>query len=296
VSRLRDYEEWHKAYDDPGSGLSWRLQAVQRFLGEALDRHPGPIRVLSLCAGDGRDLLGVLLQRHDAGRVKATLIELHPDIAQRARLAAAAAGLARVDVRTADAGNMDSYEGAVPADVVIMVGVLGNISDADVERTIKTAPQFCGPGATLLWSRSRGDGDDRNDDVRSGFAAAGFVELDYVSQETEGSRPALGATRYDGGPQSLTAGGQLFTFCRRLRQFSASADGRATFASELSGPVCRVSRLEMGAAVMPSVAVEAGVAVSVLDYSSSSSSSSSWPSVGSRSSRSRPSSAGSMNE
>jgi hypothetical protein len=48
------------------------------------------------------------------------------------------------------------------------------------------------------------------------------------------------------------------------------------------------------------VAVEAGVAVSVLDYfsfsSSSSSSSSSWPSVGSRSSRSRPSSAGSMNE
>ncbi len=83
-------------------------------------------------------------------------------------------------MRTADAGNIDSYKGAVPADVVIMVGVLGNISDADVERTIKTAAQLCFPGTTLLWSRSPGDGDDRNDAVRSGFTAAGFVELDSI--------------------------------------------------------------------------------------------------------------------
>lgn len=212
VSGLRDYEQWHRAYDDPGSGLSWRLQTVQMYLREALDRHPGPVQVLSTCSGDGRDLLGVLSERRDADRVRATLIELHPGIAQRAREAAAAAGLAHVEVRTADAGHSDSYEGAVPADLVLMVGIFGNISDTDLDRTIKTAPQFCRPGATLVWSRGR-DRDDRNDEVRGWFAAAGFFELDYVSRDA-GSRPALGAMRYDGEPQPLATGRQLYTFWR----------------------------------------------------------------------------------
>ncbi|MGA2469094.1 MAG: SAM-dependent methyltransferase [Solirubrobacteraceae bacterium] len=214
MSGLRDYEDWHRAYDDPNSSLSWRLRTVQRFLREALDRHPGPIRVLSSCSGDGRDLIGVLSQRHDADRVDATLIELHPRIAQRARRAAAAAELAHVTVRTADAGSTGSYEGAVPADLVIMVGILGNISDSDIEQTIKTTPQFCRPGAMLLWSRSPRNGDDRNDAVRSLFIASDFIELDYVSQDTDGDRTGLGAIRYDGEPQPLVTGRQLFTFLR----------------------------------------------------------------------------------
>jgi hypothetical protein len=212
VSGLRDYEVWHQAYDDPESGLSWRLRTVQLYLREALDRRPGPLTVLSSCSGDGRDLLGVLSERRDADRVSATLIELHPDIAQRARDTAAAAGLARIDVRTADAGHTESYRGAVPADVVILVGIFGNISDPDLHRTIKAAPQFCGPGATLLWSRGREWG-DRNDAVRAWFAAAGFTELDYMSLDS-GSRPALGVMRFDGEPQRLAADQRLFTFRR----------------------------------------------------------------------------------
>jgi hypothetical protein len=95
-------------------------------------------------------------------------------------------------VRTADAGNIDSYKGAVPADVVMMVGVLGNISDADVERTIKTAPQLCFPGTTLLWSRSRGDGDDRNDAVRSGFTQQASSNWTIRKRETQTLRPDPG--------------------------------------------------------------------------------------------------------
>ncbi len=208
---MRDYEEWHRQYDDPDSDLSWRLRTVQGYLGRVLDRYPGPIRVLSCCSGDGRDLLEVLAHRADAERVSAVLVELHPAIADRARRAAAGSA-ARIEVRTADAGVTDTYLGAVPADVVLLVGVLGNISDADLARTIATAPALCRPAATLLWTRARA-GEDLNDTVRARFAAAGFTELDYATLDT-GSWPAVGVVRYDGPPMSLATGERLFTFLR----------------------------------------------------------------------------------
>ncbi len=57
---MRDCEQWHRRYDDPASDLSWRLRTVQGYVRQALDGYPGPVRVLSCCSGDGRDLLGVL--------------------------------------------------------------------------------------------------------------------------------------------------------------------------------------------------------------------------------------------
>ncbi len=212
MGELRDYQDWHRTYDDPGSGLSWRLGVVQDYLRAALDGREGPVRVLSVCSGDGRDLIGVLADRDDAERVTATLLELHPTIAQHARERAENAGLEGIEVRTADAGLTDSYLGVVPADVVLLVGIFGNITDADLQATIAAAPALCTPGATLLWSRGRDDG-DLNDQVRAWFAAAGFVELDYASRDA-GDRPALGMMRYAGEPVPLEPGRRLFAFVR----------------------------------------------------------------------------------
>jgi len=115
-------------------------------------------------------------------------------------------------VRTVDAGDSDAYVGAVPADLVLMVGIFGNISDAHLKQTIATTSQFCQPSGTLLWSRGR-EGGDRNDEIRASFAAAGFTELDYETINS-GSRPAVGAMRYDGPFQPLVPGKHLFTFRR----------------------------------------------------------------------------------
>lgn len=208
---MRDYEEWHKAYDNPNSGLSWRLRIVQHAIEKALDEHPGPMRVLSSCSGDGRDLLGVLQGRPDADRVVATLIELHPAIARRARESAKDT-MSNIDVRTADAGLADSYQDAVPADLVILVGIFGNISDADIGRLIATAPQFCDHGATVLWSRGRVP-EDRNDFVRATFRSEGFSEIDYIWNDV-GHLPAVGVVRYEGEPQTFVRGQRLFTFLR----------------------------------------------------------------------------------
>jgi Methyltransferase domain len=211
---MRDYLKWHEAYDDPASDLSWRLRRVQAHIRAALDQIEGPVVVLSLCAGDGRDVLQVLAERDDSSRVRVTLIELHPVLAQRALDFADEAGLRNITVRTIDAGNTAAYVGSVPADLVIMIGIFGNISDGDVRRTIQAAPQLCRPGACLLWSRGT-NGTDHNGSVRSCLTEAGFVELDYREfDQAQGDRAALGLARYIGVPQPLITGRQLFTFSR----------------------------------------------------------------------------------
>jgi hypothetical protein len=111
---LRDYQQWHRRYDDPASALSWRLRTVQSYIGQALDRYSGPVRVLSSCSGDGRDVLGVLAKRADAERVSAVFVEAHPMIADPARRAAAAVA-SRIEVRTADAGVTDAQRPAAGA-------------------------------------------------------------------------------------------------------------------------------------------------------------------------------------
>lgn len=212
VTSLRDYDDWHRHYDDPDSSLSWRLRRVQAELHAALDRIPGPCRILSACAGDGRDVIDVLRDRPDADRVSAVLVELHPTIAQRARDTAAAVGLTGVEVRMTDAGWSDAYAGAVPAQIVLLVGIFGNIADDDLWRLLAFAPQLCAAGATLLWSRGL-DGSDRNDQVRARLAEAGFTELDYATSGDDDAA-ALGMVRYDGPPVPLRPGRPLFSFVR----------------------------------------------------------------------------------
>jgi len=63
----RDWHEWHAAYDNPDSGLARRLSWVQDRIRAALDAAPaGQVRAISLCAGQGRDLIGALAEYQKA--------------------------------------------------------------------------------------------------------------------------------------------------------------------------------------------------------------------------------------
>ncbi len=212
---MRDYLTWHEQYDDPSSSLPRRLALVRAAIHAELDTRPGPVRVVSLCAGDGRDLLGTLAGRDDAGRVSATLVEVLPELVERAR--EAAAGLAAdVEVVTGDAGASDTYAdlATVPADVVLLVGVLGNVTDIDVARLIAALPQLCAPRAVVVWSRGRStDGTaDYVRPVREAFAAAGFAEVSLTPFDVDDDHTALGVVRYDGPAVPLGRGAQWFTF------------------------------------------------------------------------------------
>jgi hypothetical protein len=66
--------------------------------------------------------------------VQAELIEMDPRNAAAARERAAAVGLRGITVTCADAGDFAAYRAAVPADLVLLAGVLGNIGDQDSRR------------------------------------------------------------------------------------------------------------------------------------------------------------------
>lgn len=204
----RDWIEWHRRYEVDGR-LARRLAIVRRHVeAAARARAGGPLRVLSLCAGDGRDLVEPL---RDAGAapVSGRLIEIEPALAQAARRAIAAAGLDGLDVLEGDAGTTAALEGAVPADLVLLCGIFGNISDEDIERTVRAMPRACAAGATVIWTRHRRP-PDRTPAIRDWFASTGFRHIAFEPvPDSEGS---VGVERFNGSPRPLEAGVRLFTF------------------------------------------------------------------------------------
>jgi len=211
-SELTDWVDWHDPYADPGSPLSQRLRVVQRhilgFLEECRSATP---RVVSLCAGDGRDLLDVLAWHPRGPQVRARLVELDPALAARARQRAAAAALEGVEVICSDAAVSDVYAGAVPAELVLVCGVFGNIGDGDLRRTIQALPQLCAKNATVVWTRHR-RAPGRTPSVRRWLTASGFEERAFDSPGPNHWSVGLHAMR--GEPQRLEPGARLFTFVR----------------------------------------------------------------------------------
>ncbi|MEY9837516.1 SAM-dependent methyltransferase [Streptacidiphilus sp. EB103A] len=155
-----DWHAWHDDYDRPDSSLTHRLAAVQEQIRVALDSAPpGSLRVISICAGQGHDLLGVLPDHPRREDVTARLVELDPRNAAAARATAAAAGLHQVEVVTGDASLVAQYHDLTPAELVLACGIFGNITDTDIGRTIDHCTRLCAVGGTVVWTRHRREPD-----------------------------------------------------------------------------------------------------------------------------------------
>jgi hypothetical protein len=197
---------------------------VQARIAEALEQAPpGPLRAVSICAGQGRDLIGVLREHARGGDVTARLVELDPRNAATARQLAADARLTQVEVVTGDAAWTGAYAGLVPASLVLACGVFGNITDEDVARTIRCCTGLCAPGGTVVWTRGRRE-PDLIPQICDWFAAEDF-ELVGVSEP--GTTWAVGAHRFAGTPAPLPAGQRMFTFVGYdTPRWDGSADDR----------------------------------------------------------------------
>jgi hypothetical protein len=208
VGEDRDWQAWHTPYDEAGSAIADRLVIVQRLIANAITAHRGSLRVISACAGQGRDLLGVLAGHPRRNDISARLVELDPGNASVAR--AAAAPFASVEVITGDASTTDAFDGAVPADLILMCGVFGNVSDEDIKRTIDLMPSLSAPGATVIWTRHRKP-PDLTPRIDHWFNLAGF---DWLSIESPPNHPwvGVGAHRLRIAPQPFRPGERMFTF------------------------------------------------------------------------------------
>jgi Putative methyltransferase len=207
---VKDWVAWHAAYDDPASSLSARLQRVRSHLSQAIDRVPaGPVQLVSLCAGQGRDVIGVLPDHPRRGDVRAVLVESDAVNVGLARRAAAAA-LAQVEVREADASTAASYADVLPADVLLMCGIFGNVSDRDIERTVTAAADLCKVGATVIWTRHRRS-PDLTPRIRAWFTGSGFDEIAFDALDTS-ALTGVGVNRLRRARAARLPVGALFTF------------------------------------------------------------------------------------
>ena len=212
VDLVRDWHSWHDDYRDPRSELSKRLGEVQLAIREWADAQPaGLARILSICAGQGHDVVGALADHARRADITGMLVELEPDNVTAANEALTGAGLTGVRAVVGDAGLTSSYGAAVPADLVLVCGVFGNIPDEDVQRTVVALPSVCAAGATVVWTRHR-RAPDLTPAIRGWLAAAGFEELAFRSPGTD--RYAVGVARLTGPPASVAEDRRLFAFNR----------------------------------------------------------------------------------
>jgi SAM-dependent methyltransferase len=173
---------------------------------------PGAIRVISICAGEGRDLIGVLPQHPRRADVTAVLLELNPHIVDVARADAARAGLTQVQVLEGDAAVSDIYAPFLPADLILACGIFGNVSDVDLERTVRNLSMLCRAEASVIWTRHR-EVPDVTPRVRGWFTESGFEELSFDAQDNA-TKYGIGTVRLIAAPLPFQPGFRFFTFTR----------------------------------------------------------------------------------
>ncbi len=204
-----DWHSWHEKYNLPGSPMAHRLETVQKHIKVALDKLPqGPVRIVSVCAGQGRDLLGVLAE-HPRGRdVQALLVDLDARNTSCIREQAHSLGLSGVNAVTADASLISYYRSIAPAHLVLLCGLFGNIADEDIQNTISACSQLCRTDGAVVWTRNRRV-PDKVPLISKWFEAHNF-ERDWLSEDDPNY--GVGTHRFRGHTQPIVCGAHMFTF------------------------------------------------------------------------------------
>ena len=166
---------------------------------------PGPIRVISMCAGEGRDLLGVLGDHPRRADVTGRLVELDPELAATA-VAHAPPG---IEVVCADAAHGERRTWArCPPTSCSCAGVRQHQRRRH-RRTVEALPELCAAGATVVWTRHR-RAPDLTVDIRQWFTTAGFEEVGFTTADDV--LFGVGAHRLVGAPAAFAPDRRLFTF------------------------------------------------------------------------------------
>lgn len=175
-----DWEQWHSLYDE-SPALQERLILVREHICGALLRQSAePVHIISICAGDGRDVTGALAASDRRKKVQADLFESNAQLVAHGQAAVNHVHLnAEVTFHCADATQSSTYRDLSRAHVVVLAGVFGNLKDEDVPRLITSLKALCHPGASVVWTRNLvefDDGERATQMIRDSFSAAEFKE------------------------------------------------------------------------------------------------------------------------
>lgn len=208
-----DWNEWYKQYDSFPS-LQARLRIVCEQIVATLDAcPPGPIRIVSICAGDGRDVIEAVRSHPRRPEVNALLLDNHTESIARGQAAAEQAGLKQqFHFIEADASRAGNYAGAVPADLVLLSGFLGHLRHEDIPGLIASLPMFCRTGGWTIWNRHlvMHQGREQVPAIRELFRRTKFEEDHFEITAPDGF--AVGRNRFAGQAKPLEPARVLFDF------------------------------------------------------------------------------------
>jgi hypothetical protein len=204
--------EWHDLYNTDAR-LQQRLAIVQEYIATSLTHSPrGIIQLVSACAGDGRDILGVLPKHPRASDVRARLVELNPQLVERGRdYLETTPFKSQIEFVNGDATSSNAYLGAVPADVILVCGIFGNLADeAALRQLIGNLKFLAKPGAFVAWTRGHFQGIAYSEIVRQQLREASFEEVDFRLTAT--GDMGVGLHRFQGETAPLPENHTLFVF------------------------------------------------------------------------------------
>jgi hypothetical protein len=139
-------------------------------------------------------------------------VELDHRNVEVARANADETGANQIQVLEGDAAVSDIYAPFVPAEIVLACGIFGNISDQDLERTVRNLSMLCRSGAAVIWTRHRNE-PDLTPRIRSWFEESGFEELSFDAIDNE-SKSGIGTVHLVSPPVPFQPGFRFFTFTR----------------------------------------------------------------------------------
>lgn len=213
-----DWHKWHGRYRNQWP-LKVRLRLVQGQIKKALAETPdGKILILSICAGDGRDLSGALSRHRRSKDVSAVLLELDENLVADGKAEFERLGLAgNVDYRTADATDPATYKGVGAADIVLACGMLGLVSPDSTPKFVQTLASFLKPGGHLIWTRSLilRSGPEHLKEFKNLLAKNGFEERSFqitprppffIRGRKAMARFVVGRHQYQGGTKPRPKG------------------------------------------------------------------------------------------
>jgi hypothetical protein len=207
----KDWYEWHDLYKTEPR-LQQRLEIVREFIAYSLNASSdGAIRIVSVCAGDGRDLLGTLENHPRRNDVSARLVELNPQLVERGRATIESLSLAKqIEFINGDAAIASNYVGAVPADIVIVCGVFGNLTEGELNRLLDNLSFLSKPGAFVIWTRGHSNGIPYSENVRKILRVSGLEEVNFKLTAT--GDMGVGLHQYKGENLPQPKEQQLFVF------------------------------------------------------------------------------------
>lgn len=189
-----------------------RLQAVQEHLVECLDAAaPGPVRIISVCAGDGRDVINTVQTHRRRKDIVARLVELNDQSVALGRRRAAEAGLDRsVQFVHGDATVFATYKDLEPADIVLVCGVWGHVPSNEKAQLARAIAKLCKPGGAVIWTCGTSKGISKVREIESLLSGAWWEKS--RTTYTPNAAWAIATHRYRGPAHDVPVEGQIFHF------------------------------------------------------------------------------------